>query len=132
MDIDHMMMYTAAGLGTTWLVYLGYIYVASKAMTGLEVKAISKELPFEPSQTSYFIYCFAPNCGPCKFLSPLVDKLIDEGFEFHKVDIAKHYAFGKDLGIRTSPTIVKVENNTVVDVLVGGQQEHKLRTWIAQ
>jgi hypothetical protein len=27
---------------------------------------------------------------------------------------------------------VKVVNNKVIDVLVGGQQEHKLRTWIAQ
>jgi len=132
MDIDHMIMYTAAGLGTTWLIYLGYIYVASKAMSGLEIKDISEQLPFEPTKTSYFIYCYAPNCGPCKFLSPLVDKLIKEDIEFHKVDIAKHYTFGKDLGIRTSPTIVKVVNNKVIDVLVGGQQEQKLREWVAQ
>lgn len=58
---------------------------------------------------------FAPWCGPCKLLSPIVDRLAEEHEEyvFAKVNVDEEGALADAFGIRSVPTLV---------VLKGGRE----------
>jgi len=46
---------------------------------------------------------WAPWCGPCKQISPILEQLSDEydgGIKFHKVDVDEQEAISQEVGIR--------------------------------
>lgn len=73
---------------------------------------------------------WAPWCGPCRMLNPIIDKLVDE-FE-GKANICKINADEeKDLVARFSissvPTILFMKNGEVIQQLVGATSEQALK-----
>jgi len=68
-------------------------------------------------------------CGPCKTISPIVDKV---SADYHgKVKVGKLEAdlnreIASQLGIRNIPTLLVYKNGEIVDKLVGSVQEEKI------
>jgi thioredoxin 1 len=65
---------------------------------------------------------WAPWCGPCRMLAPIIDELAKE-FE-GKVNICKvnsdtEEELGAKYGIRSIPTILFMKNGEVVDQMIG-------------
>lgn len=61
-------------------------------------------------------------CGPCKVLSPIVDKLADEyagTYKIGKVDIDDSPAVTQKYGVRGVPTVMVFKNGQVVGQHVG-------------
>lgn len=73
---------------------------------------------------------WAPWCGPCKAMTPTIEKLAGE-FEGRllvgKMDIQTHPQAAGRLGIRSIPTLLFFKNGQVVDSLTGVAQEDKIR-----
>ncbi|MCP4571268.1 MAG: thioredoxin [bacterium] len=73
---------------------------------------------------------WAPWCGPCKALTPTVEKLADEfsgRVVVGKMDIQDHPQTAGALGIRSIPALLFFKGGDVVDSLVGSASEDRIR-----
>ncbi len=69
-------------------------------------------------------------CGPCKALTPTVEKLAGEfagRIAVGKMDIQSHPLTAGKLGIRSIPALLFFKNGQVVDSLMGAASEDKIR-----
>ena len=73
---------------------------------------------------------WAPWCGPCKNLMPVLEKLAEEyqgGFKLAKVNIDEQQQLAQQFGVRSVPTVKVVKNGQIVDEFMGAQPESSIR-----
>lgn len=72
---------------------------------------------------------FATWCGPCKMLTPIIEKLADE-YEgkvlIGKVDIDQDPELAQAHNVMSVPTVIFVKGGEVVETLIGVQNRAKL------
>lgn len=74
---------------------------------------------------------WAPWCGPCGQLMPVLDRLAEEyagRFRLAKVNTDEQQELAQQLGIRSLPTVVLFKDRTSVDHFVGVVPEAQIRT----
>jgi thioredoxin 1 len=72
---------------------------------------------------------WAPWCGPCKMVGPIVEKLAEnysDTVKIGKLNIDDNNDLATAYGVRNIPTILFFKNGQVVDKQVGATQEAKL------
>lgn len=72
---------------------------------------------------------WAPWCGPCKMLAPVIDKLAenyDGKAKICKVNTDEQTALSQKYGIRSIPTIFFMKDGKVVDQIIGAVSETAL------
>lgn len=64
---------------------------------------------------------WAPWCGPCKMLSPVVDTIAEEmsGVKVCKVNIDDEQELATRFGVMSIPTLVLIKDGKVADTSVG-------------
>lgn len=64
---------------------------------------------------------WAPWCGPCKMLSPVVDKISEEmsGVKVCKVNIDDEQELATRFGVMSIPALVLIKDGKVADTSVG-------------
>ena len=73
-------------------------------------------------------------CGPCKTLSPIIEKVIAETggrVELAKVDIDKEAMLASHHGVRSVPTVLLYKDGQPVDGFTGAQPEGAIRALLA-
>lgn len=66
-------------------------------------------------------------CGPCRFLSPRLDRLSQEhGFDYFKVDVDENTELARDFQIMSIPTVQVYENGRVQNTFVGVKSDKEL------
>ena len=71
-------------------------------------------------------------CGPCKVLSPLLEKLTSEAdgaFELVKVDVDTNQELAAEFDVQGIPTVVGFRDGTPVSRFTGAISEAELRSW---
>ncbi len=66
--------------------------------------------------------CWAPWCGPCKMLSPIIDELASElsgKIAFGKLNIDENAELAGKYGIMSIPTLLVFKEGELVDQIVG-------------
>ena len=74
-------------------------------------------------------------CGPCKQLSPVLEKLANEAagdWVLAKVDIDANPQLRAALQVQSIPMVMAVAGGQVVDGFLGAMPEAQVRQWIAQ
>jgi len=86
-------------------------------------------------------------CGPCKFLSPILEKLKEEGLiKLLKEDLDKNRTLGERYNVTAIPTLIFFNNGELLNhpievqgqllvrngLMVGGAQESTLRQIISK
>lgn len=92
---------------------------------------LTKENFAEHTQSGVALVDFwAPWCGPCRMLSPVIDKLAEE-FEGKakvcKVNTDEQEELSAQYGIRSIPTMLFFKDGAVVDQMVGATSEQVLK-----
>jgi thioredoxin 1 len=80
-----------------------------------EQEVINSEIPV-------FVDFWAPWCGPCRMVAPIIEELAKEyagKCKFVKVNTDENPAVASALGIRSIPTLVIFKGNRVLDAAVG-------------
>jgi len=86
-------------------------------------------------QTPVLVDFWAPWCGPCKTLGPILEKLAGEyngAFELAKVDVDKEQEIAAAFQIRSVPTVFLVKGGQIVDGFPGAVPESQLRAFLTQ
>ncbi|MEJ8838763.1 thioredoxin [Ramlibacter sp. AN1133] len=76
---------------------------------------------------------WAPWCGPCKSIGPILEKLETEyagAFKLAKVNSDEEQQLAGAFGIRSIPTIVLMKNGQPVDGFMGALPEGKVREFL--
>ena len=78
---------------------------------------------------------WAPWCGPCKWVSPVIDEVGRTragGLKVVRLNTDEAPAIAERYGIRGIPTLVLVEHGEEVDRLVGAVRKPQLEEWLEQ
>lgn len=85
--------------------------------------------------TPVLIDFWAPWCGPCKSLMPVLDKIVREAngtLKLAKVNTDEEMALAGSFGIRSLPTVVLFKDGRPVDGFMGAQPEGAIRALLAK
>ncbi len=78
---------------------------------------------------------WAPWCGPCRMVAPVLEKLSNEfatTLKVVKVNVDESPRTAQRYEARSIPMLLFMRNGELVDTVVGAQPEHVLRTRIEQ
>jgi thioredoxin 1 len=85
------------------------------------------------AETPVFLDFWAPWCGPCQMVSPVVEKLSDDyvdKLEFYKVNVDEAPTTAQSYGITSIPTLMLFKNGQKVDKIIGAVSELSIMTMI--
>lgn len=77
---------------------------------------------------------WAPWCGPCRFVSPIVERLAGEHagrLKVVKVNVDVSPGTAQRFNAMSIPTLLLLRDGREVDRKVGALPEHALRNWLA-
>ncbi len=74
------------------------------------------------------IYFTAPWCGPCRTFGPIVES---SGLPVHKVNIDEDQELAARYGVRSVPTLLKIDENgqEVGQRVIGVQSKENVLNW---
>ncbi len=75
---------------------------------------------------------WAPWCGPCKMIGPILEQLAEEleGVKICKIDIDQNTAWASKLGIMSIPTLLVYQDGEITAKQVGALPKEELKNFI--
>ena len=77
---------------------------------------------------------WAPWCGPCRIIAPIIEELaeeFDEQIKVGKLNTDENPNIAMRYGIRAIPTVILFKSGDVVDTRIGVQPKEALRQMVA-
>lgn len=94
--------------------------------TNFEKEVIDSDIPV-------FVDFWAPWCGPCRMVAPLIEKLAEEfkgRVKFVKYNTEESQSVAAMMGIRSIPTLVIFKGRDVVEARIGARPLDDLRDMV--
>jgi putative thioredoxin len=105
----------------------------SAHVVNVTAATFQKEVVERSRKTPVLIDFWAPWCGPCKQLTPLLEKLVAEGagsWVLAKVNTDKETELAQAFQIQGIPAVMAVKDGRIVDGLQGALPERDLRKFL--
>ena len=84
------------------------------------------------SDTKVLVDFYADWCGPCKMLSPVVEKLAEENdsYAFFKMNVDEAENVSRKYGVMSIPTLLVFDKGEVVKTSVGFKSMEELKEFL--
>jgi thioredoxin 1 len=86
------------------------------------------------SNTPVFVDFWAPWCGPCQMMGPIVEELAKDfegkGIKIGKCNVDENSESAGKYNVMSIPSFIIFKNGQPVDQMVGGLQKEKLQEMI--
>ena len=79
------------------------------------------------AQPRLLVYFWGPNCGMCRPMTPVIDRLAAETGAVIKINITESADLAKRFGVMATPSLAVVEHGVLKQVVVGGRTEPQIR-----
>ena len=102
-------------------------------MINVTVENFETEVVAASSQVPVLVDFWAPWCGPCKVIGPLLEKVETEyegRFKLVKIDSDEQQELSQAFGIRSIPTCVLMVGGKPVDGFMGAQSEGQIKVFL--
>jgi len=79
--------------------------------------------------------CWAPWCGPCRMVGPVIDDLAKEmhgKIVFGKLNVDENQSTSAKYGIMSIPTLLIFKNGDLIDKIIGALPKDMLRSKLSQ
>ncbi len=96
-------------------------------------QAFAKDVIEESTRQPVLVDFWAPWCGPCRTLGPIIEKVVRAAggaVRLVKMNIDEHPAVAGQLGIQSIPAVIAFSNGQPVDGFVGALPESQVRAFI--
>lgn len=96
-------------------------------MSVTEIESSNFEVSVK-SAVKVVVDCYAPWCGPCRMLAPVIEELADENenVKFFKLNVDNNEEVARKFGIMSIPTILYFENGALKEQMVGFRSKEDL------
>ncbi len=102
-------------------------------MIDVTIENFEAEVINASMQLPVLVDFWAPWCGPCKVIGPMLEKLETEyggRFKLAKIDSDQEQQLAAAFGIRSIPTVVMLKNGQPVDGFMGALPEGKIKEFL--
>ena len=104
-------------------------------MSDLVKHITDAEFPATVAQGVTLVDFWAPWCGPCRMIAPILDELAGElqaSAKIVKINVDENPVVAGQFGVMSIPTLLLFKNGQKVDQKVGGQAKPQLKAIIEQ
>ena len=104
-------------------------------MSIIHITAENYEAQVEKAAGKILLDFWAPWCGPCRMVGPIVEELAEElegKVVVGKVNVDEQPALASEYGVMSIPTLVLFQHGQETDRLVGAQSKAALLRFLGQ
>lgn len=101
----------------------------------MTVKVTDSSLATEVQEGFTLVDFWAPWCGPCKMLGPVLEELEEEfapKIKIAKLNIDENNEIASQLGIMSIPTMVLYKDGQPIEKIVGYQPKEVLQEYLTE
>lgn len=102
-------------------------------MSVLNVTSENFENEILKSEKTVLIDFYADWCGPCKMMSPIIDKIeeeMKETIKVGKINVDENQDLAMEYGVMSIPTIIILKNGEVQKTFVGITDKEEIKQFL--